>query len=102
MKIKKLLKEQEEQEEQEKILNDISKIVVWLDILKEISNKYIGKVDKLQFEERRRIINILVEKILVKITTDKVVEIDNLNNDTENSIKIDVFFRFEVSDLERN
>jgi hypothetical protein len=43
-----------------------------------------------------------VEKILVKkITTNKLVELDNLNNDSENSIKIDIFFRFEVSELEK-
>lgn len=99
LKIKKL---QKEQKEQEKILNNIAKIVVWLDVLKEISNKYIGKVDKLQFEEKRRIVNTLVEKILVKkITTDKVVELNNLNNDSENSIKIDIFFRFEASDIKK-
>jgi len=51
LKIKKL---QKKQKEKEKILNNISKIVVWLDVLKEISSKHIGKIDKLQFEEKKK------------------------------------------------
>lgn len=103
LKIKKLLKEQEAQE---KILNNISKIVVWLDVLKKISEQYMWKVDKISFKEKRRIIDILVQRILVKkITTDKVVYLDEqneLNDNTDKSIKIDIFFRFEAKKVEEN
>ncbi len=64
------------------------------------------KVDKISFKEKRRIIDILVQRILVKkITTDKVVYLDEqneLNDNTDKSIKIDIFFRFEAKKVEEN